>query len=453
MSQSRNLPAAAVFFLFGSMCAQEQPGANRDWPQFRGQGGSGVADGAEIPSRWSAGETIAWKTALPGRGWSCPIVSGEYVFLTSAVSAGEEEAARKGLYLGGDRDKASKNPHRRLVIALDFATGKVLWEREAHAGVPAQPLHIKNSYASETPATDGERVYALFGDVGLFAYDLGGKPCWSRRWESCRVRAGWGTAASPVVHKGAVIVVCDNEQASFIEAMDAKTGATLWRQARDERSNWATPCVWATPARTEIVTAGTGKVRSYGLDGKLLWELKGMSSITIPTPVASAELLYVSSGFVGDSRRPIYAIAPGASGDITPKEGASAGGAVVWGQKKAAPYNTSPLLYGGQLYVLLDLGYLGAYDAKTGKGIYEPTKLAPEANAFTASPWACDGKVFCLSEDGDTYVVAAGPELRVVGKNSVGEMCMATPAMARGSLFLRTASALLCIRDAAAAPK
>ncbi len=419
------------------------------WPQFRGPGGSGVSEATDLPSAWSATKNVAWRTTIPGLGWSSPIVWGERVFLTTAVSVGKEEDAQKGLYLGGDRDKASGNRHRRLVLGLDLETGKVLWEAEAHAGVPAQPRHIKNSYASETPATDGERVYALFGDVGLFAYDFAGKACWARRWEGCRVRAGWGTAASPVVHDGKVIVVCDNEERSFIEALDAKTGATLWRQARDERSNWATPCVWVTSGRTEIVTNGTGKVRSYGMDGTLLWELKGMSSITIPTPTAAHGMVYVSSGFVADSRRPIYAIKPGASGDITD----GAGGAVAWSLKKAAPYNTSPLIYGDLLYVLLDLGFLVAYDAVTGKQVYEPQKIAPEARAFTASPWAYGGKVFCLSEDGDTYAIAAGPEFRVLGKSSIGEMCLASPALARGSVFLRSASALYRIRANAAAAK
>lgn len=221
------------------------------------------------------------------------------------------------------------------------------------------------------------------------------------------------------------------------------------RTARDERSNWSTPLAWKTPDRTEIVTTGTGKVRSYGLDGKLLWELRGMSSITItiPTPMAGHGMVFISSGFVIDPLRPIYAIRPGAMGDISLKDGETGNGSIAWCQKKAAPYNPSPVLYGEQIYVLLDRGLMASYDAKTGKTVYEPQRIAPDAGAFTASPWVCGGKVFCLSEDGDTFVIPAGLSFSVVRKNSLEEMCMATPALAQGSLILRTASALYRIRN------
>jgi len=429
--------------LFSRVAAQDA------WPQFRGPGSSGISDAAGLPEAWSSTENVAWKVAVPGKGWSCPISWGDRIFLTTAVSEGNEEAAKKGLYLGGDRSKPSGNTHRWLVLCFDFNSGELLWEAEAHAGIPAQPRHIKNSYASETPCTDGERVFAHFGGIGLFAYDFKGAPVWSRRWESYRMRAGWGTAASPVVYDGKVIVVCDNEQSSFMEALDARTGATLWHTARAEKSNWATPLVWTTPERTEIVTAGTGRVRSYGLDGRLLWDLQGMSSITIPTPVAGCGMVFVSSGFVLDPMRPIYAIRPGAAGDIGPKKDETASRSIAWCLKEAAPYNPSPILYRDQLYVLLDLGLVASYESRTGKAVYAPQLIAPEARAFTASPWAYGGKVFCLSEDGDTYVIAAGPTFRVLRKNGLGEMCLATPAVVRDSLILRTVSSLYRIRDRA----
>jgi outer membrane protein assembly factor BamB len=428
---------------------EKPPATGAAWPQLRGPGGSGVSDAEGLPETWSATENVAWKVPVPGRGWSSPIAWGDRVFLTTAASGGTEEVAKKGLYLGGDRSQPSGNRHRWLVLGLDLAAGKTLWEAEAHAGPPGQPRHIKNSHASETPCTDGERVFALFGHIGLFAYDFSGKPLWSKRWESRRMRSGWGTAASPVLLDGKVIVVRDNEEKSWIAAFDARTGDEVWRTERDEKSNWSTPLVWRTPERVEIVTNGTGKVRSYDAGGKLLWEMGGMSSITIPTPVAGHGLAFVSSGFIMDPRRPIVAVRPGAAGDITLDANRDSSAAVAWRRRTSAPYNPSPLLYGDLLYVLLDRGLLGACDARTGNTVYEPRQIDPEARAFTASPWACGGKVFCLSEDGDTFVIAAGPEFKVLGKSPVGEMCLATPAVAGDSLLLRTETCLYRIRRAA----
>src|SRR5262249_19205280 len=194
-----------------------------------------------------------------------------------------------------------------MVYGIDFKTGKVLWEKQAHKGLPATPIHIKNSYASETPVTDGERVYAYFGNVGLFCYDMDGKEVWSRKLGTYKMRLGWGTAASPVLHRDRIYVVNDNEEQSFMVALDKKTGEQIWRVEREEKSNWATPFVWENELRTEIVTPGTNKVRSYDLDGKVLWELTGMSAITIPTPFTKFGLLYIGSGYVLDPRRPLYA--------------------------------------------------------------------------------------------------------------------------------------------------
>ncbi len=423
-----------------------------NWPQFRGPGGKGVSSELNLPDEWSvekdAEKNVAWKTGIPGRGWSCPIVWSERVFLTTAVNEGEEEEPKKGLYFGGNREAPSPHEHRWLVLSLDGKTGKVLWEKAVHRGKPEGSHHIKNTYASETPVTDGERVYAYFGNVGVFALDMDGKELWSKKLESHKTRYGWGTAASPVLHKDRLYIVNDNEEKSFLAALDAKTGTEAWRVERDEKSNWATPFAWETPQRTEIVTSGSGRVRSYGLDGKLLWELKGMSSIAIPTPFAGHDLLYVSSGFVMDEVRPAYAIRPGASGDISLKKDETQNNFIAWCQPKAGPYNPSTLVHGDCFYVLLDRGMLSCYDARTGKPHYEKKRLSDEPAAFTASPWAHGGKVFCLSEDGDTFVVQAGPEFKVLGKNPLGEMCMATPAMAGGSLFVRTISKLYRIEKA-----
>lgn len=429
-------------FLILSIAIVAPFAAADNWPQFRGPDATGVAaDNPTLPDSWSTTENVVWKVNVPGRGWSSPIVWEDKIFLTAAVNTGKDPVAKKGLYFGGEQKKPPATAHRWVVSCLDFRTGKTLWEQTAHEGIPASTIHIKNSYASETPVTDGERVYAYFGNVGLFCYDLEGKLLWSQKWGPFKTQFGWGTAASPALHKGRLYVVNDNEEQSFLTALDARTGKELWRVPREERTNWATPFVWENEKRTEIVTPGTGKTRAYDLDGKLLWELKGSSGITIPTPFTRHGLLYFGSGYVMAQRKPLFAVRPGASGDITPAEGQTSNEYVAWSQKDGAPYNPSFLVYGDLCYVLYDRGFFGCFDARTGKPMYEKQRLG-SATAFTSSPWAYNGKVFCQSEDGDTFVLAAGPEFKPLGKNSLGEMCMATPAIAHGSLLLRTETAL-----------
>jgi outer membrane protein assembly factor BamB len=367
--------------------------------------------------------------------------------MTTAVAEGDVETPKKGLYLGGNRDTPSDKVHQWKTYCIDFDSGKILWDAVAHRGIPKYALHIKNSYASETPVTDGERIYAYFGNVGLFCYDFNGNPVWSKRWDPVKTRYNWGTAASPVLYKDRLYILNDNDQQSFLAALDAKTGEQVWRVDRDEKSNWATPCIWENDQRTELVTSGTGKVRSYGLSGKLLWELAGTTSIAIPTPFAADSLLYVTGGFVADSARPLYAIRPGAGGDITLKDGQDRSEFIAWCRRKAGPYNPTPIAYRGYVYVLYDRGLLSCFEARTGKEVYAGVRIAAGANAFTASPWANNGKLFCLSEDGDTFVIRAGPEFGLLGCNKLQEMCMATPAAVRGALLIRTLSRLYCIRD------
>jgi outer membrane protein assembly factor BamB len=420
--------------------------ATENWPQFRGPGSRGIAESRSLPDAWSTTQNVAWRAEIPGYGWSSPIVWGERVFVTTVVNEGQTETPKKGLYFGGERRTPSKDTHHWKVLCLDSATGNLRWEREVHAGPPSNTLHVKNTFASETPVTDGERVYAYFGNVGLFCFDMDGKPQWSAKWPPVRTRNGWGSAASPVLHKDRLYVVNDNEDKSFLVALDAKNGSEVWRVERDEKSNWATPFVWQNEQRTELITPGTKRVRSYSLDGKPLWELGGMSTITIPTPFIAHGLLYVCSGYVGDKTKPVFAIKPGASGDISLKDDETSSQFIAW-CNNGGPYNPSPLLLGENLYVLHDFGFLACHDARTGKEIYDKQRFNTTGNtAFTASPWACNGKIFCLSEDGDAYVVAAGREFKLLGKNSLDEMCMATPAIARDSLFIRTASKLYCIR-------
>ena len=435
MNQVFVVVAAAVTFLAPAVYAQV------NWPQFRGPS-AGFVEDVILPDTWSTTENIVWKTEIPGRAWSSPIVWGERIFVTSAVSEGDDEMPTKGLYLGGNREKPSDKTHRWMVYCIDMGSGEILWEQVAHRAVPRHPLHIKNTHASETPVTDGQRVYAYFGNVGLYCYDLDGKQLWSKEFASFKIRYNWGTAASPVLYDDKLFIQNDNDEQSFLVAMDKKTGEQIWRVQRDEKSNWATPYIWQNDQRTELITCGTGKIRSYDLEGKLLWELGGMSNIVIPTPLAKHGLLYVTSGYVGDKKRPLFAIRPGAEGDITLAENQAGSQYVAWCDKQGGPYNPSPIVYGDYLYVLYDRGFLSCYDAKTGDEVYSRQRIAAGATAFTASPWANDGKIFCLSEDGDTFIIQAGPEFKVLGKNALNEMCMATPAAIRGSLIIRTLSKL-----------
>jgi outer membrane protein assembly factor BamB len=259
---------------------------------------------------------------------------------------------------------------------------------------------------------------------------------------SYKMRSGWGHAASPVVHKGAVYVVNDNEEDSYLASFDAKTGKERWRVPREKGSSWVTPYVWQNAQRTEIVTVGLRKVTSYDLDGRLLWELTGVSTLSIPTPFAADDLLFVNSGFRIEPFKPVYAIRPGASGDISLPKEATSSKFVAWSNPTLGTYNPSSIVYRGIHYALYDTSLFAANDARTGADIYGKQRISADSTGFTASPWAYNGKIFVLSEDGDTFVLQAGPEFKVIGKNSLNEMTLATPAVADGSVFIRTASRL-----------
>ena len=384
----RRLLALALVLVCGLAAAAEP-----NWPAFRGGSHGGVAADKPLPDTWGADKNIAWQIDLPGRGWSSPVVWGDRIFVTTVETDGKVPVAKKGLYINDLNGKAQEGEHRWMVYCIDWNKGTVLWKKEAFKGEPQSPVHIKNTYASETPVTDGERVYAYFGNVGLACYDLDGKEVWSKKITPRKMRMGWGTAASPALDGDRLYVVNDNEEQSYLTALDKKTGEEVWKVERDEKSNWASPFVWKNKERTEIVTCGSNRVRSYDRDGKVLWELSGMSVLAIPTPLAGPELLYVSSGYVLDPKiKPVYAIKPGASGDISLKDGETSNKWIVWCQKQAGPYNPSPLLYGDYYYILYDRGLLSCFDAKTGQAVYEKERLGP--SQFTASPWAADVKIY-----------------------------------------------------------
>ena len=400
------------------------------------------------PAEWSATENVEWKTEIPGRGWASPCVADGRVLIATVVNLGESEPPKKGLYFGGNRPQPPESEHQWKVLCLDLEKGHTLWEQQVHAGSPETSIHLKNSFASETPATDGQFFYVYFGNVGVYCFDLAGNEVWSKRLEPHVTRYGWGTAASPVVHGNHVYVVNDNEEDSYLLALDKHTGEEVWRVSRDEKSNWSTPFIWENDVRTEIVTPGTDEVRSYDLDGKELWTLRGMSSITIATPFASDGLLYLSSGYVLDRQKPIYAIRPRASGDITLENEQRTNDWIAWSHPQSAPYNPTSLLHDGRLYVLYDRGLLACFDAEDGTEIY-PRKRVAGGTGFTASPWAIGNRIFCLDEDGVTHVVRAGDEFEVLYKNVLADddMGMATPVIVGDRLLIRTSARLYSIRS------
>ena len=447
----RGVKARAAVALCGVALGIAVASADDEWPRFRGSNGGVAADHPSLPDQWGPAQNIVWKIDVPGRSWSSPVIWGDHIFVTTAINTLEPESlltvasyvsrSNGGTMTFMDVSKPSA-PHRWVLYDVDLKTGQIRWERVAHTGVPAKSRHLKNSYAAETPVTDGERVYAYFGDVGLFVYDMDGKPLWSRSMDALEMQTGFGHAASPVVDDSRVYIVNDNEEQSFIAAYDKRTGAQAWRVDRKETSSWTTPLVWKNELRTEIVTAATGGVRSYDVNGGLLWQFTGMSTFAVPSPLASGGLLYVMSGYTAGALRPAYAIRAGATGDISLKPDQTSSEFIVWADRTLGTFHASPLVYRGCYYILHDRGFLTCNDPGTGKPIYPRQRISSDTATFTASPWAYNGKVFALSEDGDTFVFQSGPEFKVLGKNSLNEMALATPAVAGGSLIIRTASKL-----------
>jgi len=450
---NRLAPSLLLVAMFAPGAAAAEPSAS-NWPQFRGPGCRGIApDDPRLPDRWTLTEgepgyeNIRWFKPLPGRGWSSPIVWGNRAWLTTAVAADELDAPRRGLYFGGNRTETPDTHMRWLVLCLDTTTGEIVWEQEVATGKAPEAIHLKNSYASETPVTDGKHVWACFGNVGLFCLDAAtGETVWKRDFEPRVTRFGWGPAASPALHDGRLYVVRDSEETSTLTAFDSATGETVWEVERDEKSNWSSPFVWQNRLRTEIITPGSGLSRAYDLEGKLLYEFGGASTITIATPYAVDDLLYVSSGYVIGRQKPLWAIRPGAAGDITLGEDETSNDAVAWSRPDIAPYNPTSLVYEGLLYVLTDRGIVSCFDAMTGAEVYDRQRL-PEGRAFTASPWAVNDRIFCGNEYGETFVVRAGREFEILHVNRLTEddMIMASPAIAGGRLLLRTSRGLFCI--------
>jgi outer membrane protein assembly factor BamB len=437
------------------LLAAAAPAGAQQWPSFRGPQASGVAQGsAAVATSWNVpdGSNVLWKTPIPGLAVSSPIVAGDRLFVSTAVSSDPNASLRTGLY--GDVEPVKDvTPHVWRLIALDRRTGKVLWDKVAHEGVPKTKRHPKSSQASPTPVTDGTHVVVSFGSEGLYAYSVDGELLWKQ--DLGVLNAGWfydpdyewGAASSPIIWKNLVIVQCDIQQNSFVAAFDVQTGKQAWRTSRDEIPSWGTPTVIEMDGHTELVTQGTNAIRGYDPStGKELWRLSGNSEVTAPTPIAGPGTVIVTNGYRGV--QPIFAIKPGGHGDLTLAGDATSSASIAWSTKRGGPYLPTPLVYGDLLYVLLNNGTLAAYDAKTGERLYQE-RLGGKGGSFSASPVAADGKIYLTSEDGDVFVVKAGRAYELLATNPVGEVLMATPAIADGVLYFRGAKHVIAI----AAPK
>jgi outer membrane protein assembly factor BamB len=412
----------------------------QNWPQFRGPAASGVAEGQKTPVRWDATKSlgVVWKTPIPGLSHASPIVWGDRVFVVTAESSDPAPAyAPKDRGISSARGEEVKHAWR--IYALDKKTGRVLWQQTAHEGVPRARRHVKATQANSTPVTDGRTVVALMGSEGLYAYDFSGKLLWKQDlgvlnpglWED--KESSWGHGSSPVIHDNLVIVQADGHAQSFIAAYDLRTGRRAWRVERGEITSWSTPTVHEANGRAELIANGGRFIRGYDPQtGRELWRFDDHETqVKQQAPLAAHGLLYVAGGY--PPGRGMYAFRPGAVGDISLKPGEQTNAHLAWKADKGSPYTTTPIVYGDLLYALSDAGVLSAFEARTGKLVYQ--ERLP--SSFSASPVGSDGKLYLSSEDGDVFVVLAGPKFELLATNPVGEPLMATPAVSDGMLILR----------------
>jgi len=424
-----------------------------NWPQFRGAHARGVADGAGLPESWDGetGQGITWKTRIPGLAHSSPVVWGDQIFVTTAISSRADATFKPGLYGEGTASEDT-TVHRFQVLSVDRRTGQIQWSRTAYEGTPKEKRHIKSTYANATPATDGRRVVAFFGSQGLYAYDMKGQLLWKRDLGRLDVGAydapdyEWGTASSPILFEDTVIIQCDQQKGSFIMALSLKDGRTVWRTEREELPSWATPTVYSGSGALELVTNAPNFIRGYDpRTGKELWRLGRSSMITAPTPVFDQDLIVVMSGRRPNA--PIFVLRAGARGDITLPENATSGGPVVWTRERSGSYMPTPVIYRGHLYVLKNEGIFICYDLRSGERLYE-TRIPRVGSGFSASPVAADGKLYLSGEDGDVIVVKAGPEFELLTRNPMGQPLMATPAISGDMMFVRGSQDLFALGPA-----
>jgi outer membrane protein assembly factor BamB len=441
----RAIPAFAAVLLAGVSLGAADPEPSRDarWPGWRGSDGQGIVQEKGLPLEWSATRNVVWKTEIPGKGYSSPIVWGDRIFLTTAIEGEVDPAAKPMKHVIDGQDfvhpegVAADRKHAFEVLALDATTGKVLWQRTAWKGTPFDTRHRRGAFASPTPVTDGSLVYAYFGGEGLYVYDFAGKLAWKFQPGAIGT-LGVGVGTSPVLYKDVVILLCDedNGDKSFVVGLDKKTGKEVWRAARQIEVSWATPVIVRAGDRDELITAGNQHVIAYDpATGKELWRMKGLASNAVPSPVVGDGVVVLSSGYPD---KVAMAVRPGGSGDITGTD------RVLWTYKKGTAYVPSPILYDGLVYLMTDKGLVTCLDSKTGEVKYEGARL-PVPASFMASPIALSGSLLLMSQDGDTFVVKAGPQFGVVRTNALDEPINASAAAAPGRLFIRGEKHLFAI--------
>ena len=423
-------------------------GNGSNWAQWRGPGGLGVSMEAGLPTEWSPTTNIVWKTAIPGRGHSSPIVWGDRIFLTTSFK-GELVPGRKApVHPDFNNRPGYVHPdavdieykHAVKVIAIDAANGKIVWERTAYDGLMYDDHHRKNTYASPTMAADGRLAYAFFESLGLYAYGFDGTLKWHSDLGGV-IKAGLGPGTSPVLYEDLVILQCDQEMGagSFIVALDRASGREVWRTARTNRRSWATPLLVRAGDHDELIASGAESVIAYDpATGKERWRANGTQSHPIPSPVAGHGLVFMTAG--SQAKRAL-AIRLGGTGNLTDSP------SIVWRYNKGTAYVPSPILYGKYLYLMTDTGLLTCLDAVTGERMYEGGRV-PVPATFTASAVAFDDRIFLTSEDGDTFVIKAGPAHEVLRTNSVGEPVYASPAIANGRIYIRGEHHLFAIGNA-----
>ena len=415
------------------LAAQPKP----EWPQWRGPFNTGMAAG-DAPLTWDDTRNVRWKLAIPGRGHSTPVVAGNRLFLTTAVPTGTVTRAGARSRAGGGADDGLE--HRFEVIAIDRQTGKIAWQRTAATATPHEGYHRQyGSFASNSPVTDGTRVFAFFGSRGLYAYDRDGTPIWQKDFGvQMRMDMAFGEGTPLTLHDDRLLLHFDHLDGGFLVMLDPATGREIWRVKRTEPYNWAGPYVARHGGRRQIIMSGL-TVRGYDFDtGKLLWEAAGLGENTIPQPVQHGDLIFAMSGH---TVRRLMAIRLGRTGTLTEGDG------IVWSTSRGASYTPSPLLHDGRLYVVSDSGQVSAFNAATGTALYQQARL-PKPYNFKASPVGANGKIDLATEDEDVVVIAMGDVLRVLATNTMaGQSFIASPVIVDGDIYLRSRTHLFRIGE------
>ena len=440
-------PAIALCALILPSPAVSRAATDANWPQWRGPQSRGVSDEKNLPSEWSETKNVLWKTPVPGQGFSQPIIWGARIFLTTDMEEGPAPADHKAVVHMMD-DKEFTHPdwigsdklHAFRILSFDRDTGKLLWEKTAYEGTVYDHRSRRGSYAAPSPVTDGSHVYVYFGSEGIYCYDFEGRLVWKKSLGGIGTM-GMGVGTSPVLYGNLLILLCDQEfdgKNSFITALDKKTGNEVWRVKRQVGVSWATPVVVNTPQRAELITSGNEFIISYDPQtGKEWWRMEGLKSHAIATPVFKGDLVIISSGF---PIKIIKAVRLGGSGTLDGTD------RIVWTYNKGTAYVPSPILYGDYVYLMSDAGILTCLEAESGKVVYEGGRVPVATKFYGASPVAFDGKILLTSDDGDTFVIKAGPEHEVLGTNTIGEPSRTSISIADGKLFIRGEKHLFCIR-------